>query len=181
MKDHSRTLKILVSLVASMTVGGGVLMLLDRQGPSQGAFSLASYTRLDSVENALAHNGQTYAWDRIEVFYSQTPAGTLDTYAQWKQLSSTDELNFHFMIYNGLESTDGLIVSTNRWLKQRPCLPNKEWYGTSQTIRICVIGDGVKNLATDSQIRRTWNLIDKLKRRMNITSDNIVFPANWQL
>ena len=55
MNNQKRTIFVLVSLVASMTIGALLLMALDQQTPSSGAYSLASYLRLDPIENATDH------------------------------------------------------------------------------------------------------------------------------
>lgn len=181
MTNHSRTVKILISLVAGMTAGAGLLMLLDQKAPSEGAFSLSSYTRLDPVDFVIAHPGGNYAWNRIEVFFSGTTGGNLDTLAQGWGLRNSEELNFHFVVYNGLDGRDGLIERTDRWVRQHSAMPSPRWYGSAETIRICVISDGVRATPTESQIRRTTTLVEKLGRQFGIRTEDIDYPKNWQL
>ena len=183
MQKQTRTAKILVSLVASMSLGALILIALDNQTISAGPFSLASYVRLNPVEEVTstlsipnAHN-----WNRIYVHYSSASAANLEQLAAVNDLANPKELNFHFAVFNGIDSTDGKIHATEKWLKQSPALPEKNWLGSSQAIRICVIADGIRALPTDCQVKRTAALIESLARKFNIQTAEIHYPTNWQL
>lgn len=151
-----------------MTIGALVLMGLDKQSLTAGPFSLASYTKLSSIEKIATGSLVSPAehWDYVEVYYSETTAGNEDT-------------NFHFLVCSG--SKDGDITSTTKWDLQRAALPGQDWFGNSQTIRICIAADGVRTLVTDCQIQRATDLVEQLARDFNISKKNISYPANWQL
>ena len=171
-----------MSLVASMTLGAIVLMALDGQVLRGGAFSLASYTRLNSVEKVASSVKVpvAYSWSRIEISYSGTDSGNSARLAAEQGLADELDVNFHFVICNGAGGDDGLIESTEKWLRQRPCLTGSDWYGSSQTIRICIITGGFRTL-TDSQIKRTAALVETLSRKLDISVERISYPAGWQL
>ena len=181
MRNQGRTVKILASLVASMTVGAVVLMALDRQSLPAGAFSLASYTRLNSVEEVVSDVRAVEAmnWDGVEVHYSRTGSGNLEQLAVLKGLASSKDLNFHFVVCNGAGNADGVIQSTERWLKQRPALQGGNWYGNPGTIRICLIADGAGVAPTDSQRKRIATLVESLVRKFNLRPQLIRYPVNW--
>lgn len=181
MKKQTRTAKVLVSLVGAMTFGACVLMALDNQSLSAGAFSLASYTDLNSINDvASPRNGLALgSWSHVEVFYSNTSAGDSTQLAKLKGLSNVSDLNFHFTVCNGLGANDGLIESTPRWKLQRPCLSGTKWYGNAQTIRVCVIANSLKSLPTDSQRKRTAGLLASISRKFDISPENISYPVNW--
>ena len=184
MTNQSRVSKVLISLMASMTIGALVLMALDNHSLSGGPFSLASYTNLNPIEQvALTVKPADPAnWSRIEISYSRTAAGNIDRLAKSNGLTSSADLNFHFVICNGQGETDGRIQATEKWRRQRPCLPGGNWYGTGRrTIRLCVIADGLKTLPTDCQVKRTAALAEALARKFDIPSQKILYPANWQL
>jgi len=166
-----------------MTVGTLVLMLLDEQSPSGGAFSLASYTNLNPIEQVAmtARPAGSGKWNRIEISCSGTQAGNIEQLARLAGLTSSSELNFHFVVCNGRGANDGHIQATQRWRWQRPCLPSENWYGSDQTIRICMITDGAKTVLTDCQVKRTAALAEALARKFNIPSRHIIYPENWQL
>ena len=166
-----------------MTIGAVVLMALDNQSLSGGAFSLASYTNLNPIEQvALTLTpSDTAFWDRIEISCSGTQAGNIAQLAGLAGLTNGSELNFHFVICNGQGASDGHIQASQKWRRQRPCLPGENWYGSDQTIRICTIGDGFKTAPTDCQVKRTAALAEALARKFNIPSRQILYPTNWQL
>jgi len=185
MSSQSREAKILIYLVVSMTIGAAVLMALDSQSISAGAFSLASYSSLGSISSVTETRQGTMAdrWNRIEVSYSNTKGGDLAQMASLSGLTSPDDLNFHFLVCNNLGqiALDGQIQSTEKWLNQWSALPGVAWYGSSKTIRICVIGEGKRTPASDYQVSRTQELIDSLARKFDIKPSNISYPAAWQL
>jgi hypothetical protein len=158
-------------------------MALDNQSLSGGPFSLASYTNLNPIEQVALAVKPAYPanWNRIEISYSRTPAGSIQQLAASIGLTSSADLNFHFVICNGQGETDGRIQAAEKWRMQRPCLPSGNWYGTGRTIRLCVIADGLKILPTDCQLRRTAALAEALARKFDIPSQQILYPDNWQL
>jgi hypothetical protein len=183
MSNQPREAKILIYLVVSMTIGAALLMALDSQSISAGAFSLASYSSLGSISSVTQTRQGTTAdrWDRIEVFYSNTKGGDLAQLASLSGLTNPDDLNFHFLVCNSLGALDGQIQSTEKWLNQWSALPGVAWYGSSKTIRICVIGEGKRTPASDYQVSRTQELIDSLSRKFDIKPSSVSYPAGWQL
>jgi hypothetical protein len=166
-----------------MTIGAVVLMALDDRSPSGGAFSLASYTNLNPIEQVAmtAKPADISNWERIEICYSGTQAGNVEQMAGLAGLTNGGELDFHFVVCNGRGASDGHIQATERWRWQRPCLPSENWYGSDQTIRICMIADGSKTAPTDCQVKRTAALAEALARKFNISPRQILYPSNWQL
>ncbi len=182
MSVQPRTAKILVSLIISMTAAAVLLMVLDGHSISAGTFSLASYSSLGSIKQAATSRAEHRAngWNRIEVFYSKTAGGNLKQIASVHGLTSPQDLNFHFLVCNFLGAIDGHIQATEKWGMQWPALPSGNWYGSSQTIRICVIGDGGKAKPTDFQIRRTLDLVSYLAAKFEISRAYIQYPDDWQ-
>ena len=166
-----------------MTVGVFVLMALDNKSISGGAFSLASYSTLGSVKEAVVSKSTTSAerWRQVEVFYSKTSGGNLEQLASLGGLMSSQDINFHFLICNGLGGIDGQIITTEKWLRQWSSLPDGSWNGSERTIRICVIASGTRNPPTGSQLTRTAELAEILARKFHISRKNILYPTSWQL
>jgi len=182
MSNQPRAARILICLVVAMTIGAAVLMALDHQSISAGAFSLASYSSLGPIADIIATRelAKSDRWDKIEVFYSNTRGGNLNQLASLNGLTSAEDVNFHFLVCNGLGGIDGQIQPTEKWLNQWSALPGGVWYGSSTTIRICVISEG-KTKASDYQISRTEELIQHLSRKFNIPLSNIIYPEDWQI
>lgn len=182
MANKTRVTKVLAMLLASMTVGAIILMALGHHPPSAGPFSLWTYYRLDSVQNSISSTATQSPdrWNHIEIYYSGTKSGNIELLASQNGLASPDDANFHFCLCNGDGGKDGQILATEKWKRQWPLIPGPTWYGTSQTIRICMIADGKTAYPTDSQIKRIETLLDRLCRKFRIQPESISYPSDWR-
>ena len=182
MITKSRTITVWVCLISSMTLGALVLMSLESKAPDGGAFSLASYTKLEGIDDNLVTQAtfNKENWSRIEVSFSNTQAGNIDSLALVSNLASSDELNYHFVVCNGKGGENGLIESTTKWRKQYPALPDNDWYGSRKTIRIKVIANKYDSPATDSQVKRVNKLLDLLCQKCDIEPINIDYPMGYE-
>jgi hypothetical protein len=182
MPNQPRVAKVLAALLVSMTLGAVVLMVLGNNPPSAGPFCLSSYYRLDPVEQAISSQAAQshYRWNCIEIYYSNTAAGNIEQLASLSGLSSSEDINYHFVICNGLGGDDGQIQPTEKWQRQWSVLPEQTWYGSSQTIRICVIADDKTVRPTNLQIKRVESLVETLSRKFNIQPQYIYYPSDWK-
>lgn len=182
MSNQPRVAKVLVVLLISMTTGAVVLMALGNHPPSAGTFTLSTYYRLDPIKQATdSRVTQTPGrWERVEVFYSGTKAGNIEQLASLSGLASSDDINFHFIICNGLGGNDGQIHATEKWQNQWSVIPDHSWYGSSRTIRVCVVADAKSVRPTDSQIKRTEALVDALSHKFSVSPAKIFYPNNWR-
>jgi len=182
MSNQPRVVKVLAALLISMTAGAIILMALGNNPPSAGPFCLSSYYRLDPIEKAIFSRTAQFPerWNRIEVYYSSTKAGNIEQLASLNGLASSDDINCHFCICNGLGGSDGQVQTTERWQRQWPVIPGRTWYGSRQTVRICVIADHKTAPPTDFQTKRTEALVEALSRKFEIAPQSIYYPADWQ-
>ena len=182
MSNQPRVVKVLAALLISMTTGAVVLMALGNNSPSAGTFSLSSYYRLNPIEKAIsfrAAQSSTRRWNCIEIYYSGTKAGNIGQLASLNGLAGPEDINCHFVICNGLGGSDGQIQPTEKWLRQWPIIPGRSWYGSEQTIRICVIANCVNIPTTNCQIRRVEALAEALSRKFDIQPRYIYYPDQW--
>ncbi|MHC4157915.1 MAG: peptidoglycan recognition protein family protein [Planctomycetota bacterium] len=181
MSNQPRVAKVLAALLISMTAGATLLMALSDDPPSAGPFCLSSYYRLNPIEKAVTSRAaqSPNRWNCIEIYYSDTKAGNLEQLASLNGLARAEDINCHFVICNGLGANDGQIQSTEKWQRQWSIIPGKTWYGTGQTIRICIIADGNSSAPTSFQIKRAEALIETLRRKFDIHPDNIYYPGDW--
>jgi len=172
MPNQARVIKVLATLLTSMTIGAIVLMALGHNPPSAGPFSLWTYYRLDPVQKAISSRAAQSPdrWNRIEIYLKQL--------AQQGGLADPEDINFHFCLCNGRGGEDGQILTTEKWQRQWSPIPGPTWYGSSQTIRICIIADETTFL-TDCQIKRIETLLDGLCRKFHIQPEAIYYPSNW--
>ena len=177
-----RQAKIFAVLLISMTAGAIALMVLGNNPPTAGAFCLSRYYRLDPVEEVISLRVAQSAnrWNFVEIYYSGTKAGNVEQLVSLGGLACPEDINCHFVVCNGLGGGDGQIQPTEKWQRQWSIIPGQTWYGSGQTIRICVIADGKDTCPTDSQRKRTEALVEQLQRKFDIQRDCIYYPNDWQ-
>lgn len=160
-----------------MTVGAVVLMALGNNPPSAGPFCLSTYYRLESVDHALRSEmpQSVDRWNSIEIFFSQTKGGNIDRLAEASGLADADDLNCHFVICNGVGAGDGEIQTTEKWQMQSTAYVGP---ASEQTIRVCLIGDGLTAFATDSQLRRLETLLEALCRKFAVSAESVHLPPD---
>ncbi len=181
MSNQPRVAKVLAALLVSMTAGAIVLMALGNNPPSAGAFCLSSYYHLNPIEKTITPQAAQYParWSSIEIYYSGTKAGNIEQLASMTGLANREDLNCHFVVCNGLGGSDGQIQSTEKWRRQWSIIPGKTWYGSGQTIRICVIADSKNARLTDCQVKRIGELLEGLCRKFDIQTESIYYPRGW--
>jgi hypothetical protein len=182
MANQPRVTRVLVVLLISMTVGAIVLMALGNHPPSAGAFCLSTYYRLNAVEQAVSSRVAQAPgrWESVEIYYSGTKAGNIDQIASLSGLTSSDDINCHFVICNGLGGNDGQIQTTEKWQKQWSVIPDHTWYGSSRTIRVCLIADGKSVRPTNAQIKRAEALVEALSAKFSVPPAKIFYPSKWR-
>jgi hypothetical protein len=182
MSNQPRVVKVLSALVVSMTTGVIVLMALGNNAPLAGPFSLSAYTRLDPIEKAINSIApqSPERWNSIEIYYSGSKAGNIEQLASLEGLSNPEDINCHFCIYNGLGGENGRIEPTEKWHRQWSSTPSATWYGSGQTVRICLISDGKNGGPTNYQRRRLTDLVEALSHRFNIKPESVYYPGGWQ-
>jgi len=184
MTEQARTSRVLIGLIVSMTLGAIVLIALDNKGGQVkgGTFQLSVYLRHEPVDKVvfggLSSRGE---WRGIEVYYSQTSGGNARQLALLSGLTGGQDLNAHFVICNGNGGKEGEIERTERWLYQQPCVSSGAWHGSTDTLRICVVADGVSRMPTECQKRRTDDLVKELSRSFKIKGNMVIYPVNWRM
>jgi hypothetical protein len=182
MSNQPRVTKVLMVLLVSMTTGAVVLMALGNHPPSAGPFCLSTYYRLDPIQQAI-DSRVTQApgrWESVEIYFSGTKAGNVAQLASLSGLTNSDDINCHFVICNGLGGSDGQIQTTEKWQKQWSVIPDHTWYGSSRTVRICLVADGRSVRPTNAQIKRTEALVESLSMKFNVPASKIFYPTNWR-
>jgi hypothetical protein len=183
MQKQTRTIRIFISLVASMSIGALALMALDSHSFSAGPFSLASYTSLSSPEQAAGDIAvpDAHSFQQIHIEYCTASVGNIEQLAAANDLPKPEDLDFHFVVFNGFDGIDGEIVATEKWFTQRPVASISGNGECAQAIEIRVISNAIETKPTDCQVKRTADLVESLARKCNIPMNNIHYPKNWQL
>jgi hypothetical protein len=187
MTAQSRQTKVLVVLLVSIVLCTIILNVLGHNPPSAGAFCLSQYYRLVPVEKLVRSREvqRPGYWKWIEIYYSEDDVANRAASGSLSSVSGQEEIDCHFIIYNGLIGHDGRIKPTEKWNRQlaanRPADNNRRHARQyEQTIYICIITNGQNPQPTNSQIKRAEVLAEELCREFNIKSESILYPNNWQ-
>jgi hypothetical protein len=167
-------------LVVAMTLTTGLLGMLQTEKGSSTQFSLSSYYvnsgySLDVL--SISSSAVPFKWRGINVEISGTQAGNIETLAMAKELSSSDLLNYHFVICNDFSAgeegsdNDGLIQPTVRWQNQYPCTEEGQWQMPGY-VRVCVISDGS---LTAKQRKSIESLVEGICHNCDITADRVQY------
>ncbi len=185
--DSSVEAKVLVALLVSIVLCTIILNVLGHNPPSAGAFCLSQYYRLVPVEE-LIHSREVQRpryWKWIEIYYSEVDSVIQAASGSLSSVIGREDIDCHFIVYNGLTGHDGQIKPTEKWNRQltaiRPLENNKQRARQNeQTIYISIITNGQTGQPTNFQIKRVQVLIEELCREFNIKSESILYPNNWQ-
>jgi hypothetical protein len=177
MAVRNRSVTVLFSLIASMTLGAFILMAMDNHRPIIGAYSLSSYLRLDPVDEVVKNSITVHPgyWDQVQIYYSNTPGGSAGELALLTDLANGTKAQFHFVVGNGNGAEDGAVQAGQFWKLQRLCQDR------NGVIRVCVISDGRAGSVSDCQLKRTGALVESLIRTFDISPRNVQYPVNWQM
>ena len=182
MSVHRREEKIFAALLVSITAGAIVLMVLGKNPPSAGAFSLSRYYRLAPIEKTILSRTalSPTRWRGVEIYYSGTKAGNIEQLASLSGLAGPEDINCHFVICNGLGGGDGQIQPTEKWQRQWSVILGRTQCDSGQTIRICIVADAKTTFPTDFQIKRVEELVEGLCKKFDIRPKSIYYPNDWK-
>jgi hypothetical protein len=197
MTVQSRQTKVLIVLLVSIVLCTIILNMLGHNPPSAGAFCLSQYYSLAPVEESIdsleVRRQRYFKW--IKVYYSKdntsrrVTSGPNDLRDEQSGLlsdvSGRPDFDCHFIIYNGHSGVDGEIEPTENWKRQLPIKPlpdskDRPGWQCEQTIYVCIAVDSQSTEPTNIQIKRLYVLVKGLCRELNIKSDSVLYPNNWQ-
>ena len=194
-----RTLLVLTSLIAAMTVASGALMALrPHAAPSARLIPLSAVAPAWSprTDDPLASQVAPAAgrWQAIVIHDSASPTGSAATLDERHRRAGLGELGYHFVVGNGGGSGDGQIENSRRWRDQLEGAhsggPHGQWYN-QHALGICLVGDGDRQAPTSAQLEQLVYLVRELQRRLGVPAENVVlsygsgdteqsgFPAAW--
>jgi hypothetical protein len=168
-----RTLIVWGTLVASMTLASGLLMLLEPRPIRQvGNLSLSAVEAAPSGIDVIFHTDPAPApdrWQRIVIQHSGEPSGSARTIGQRHQALGYGGLQYHFVIGNGFDrqAEDGLIEVGPLWLNQGDSVY------TDHAITICLVGNGDRLPPTEAQLRQLERLVTRLQQRLDVPPDRV--------
>lgn len=180
----SRAKVVWLSLLASMTGVGGVLLMLNpaQAGDRAGMPALvatAPAAGLDAIFSSPAKLDRT-RWTSIVIHHSGANFGTPSSIDKEHRAQGSRWMGHHFVIGNGRGMEDGELHVGYRWLQQLPghhaAGPRGEEFNL-RSISICLVGDGDSTPFTPLQLQRLRQLLDGLRREMGISADQVVLHS----
>jgi hypothetical protein len=178
-----------VSFLASMTVVGGLLMLLDKgQVPRTDGLTLSPLAVASGVGIAGAADPvfetrrplDTRRWQAIVIHHSGALNGSPASIEREHEARSLKGLGHHFIIGNGRGMEDGQVYLGFRWRDQLPGAhaagPEGDWYN-HHAISICLVGDGDRRPFTPAQLRELSELTQTLCRKLGIPESRVLLHS----
>lgn len=184
-----RTIVVLSSLIGSMTLASGLLLLLE-PAPSNSwgrAIELTSVRSLVSEDEQIfevevpVHSGR---WDAIVIHDSGSRFGSAATVDRVHRQLGRDGLGYHFVINNQQgDHEDGQIERGPRWRQQQDGHHSGgtrgEWLNR-RAIGICLIGDLAKEGPSNAQIEQLIWLVQRLQARLEISANRVFSPSDLE-
>ena len=181
----SRTQAVWLSLVAALTVVGGLLAALSGgTAPRIARAAPAAAVEREATEGAgidvifdTKQNLIKDRWASIVVHDSGSPMGSAARLAERDEGRGLRGLGLHFVITNGQGGPDGQIQIGYRWNEQLPGahvegLRSREL--NEVAIGIALIGDGERRPFTDAQMASLRRLVRSLCERLEIPQDAVM-------
>lgn len=170
------------SLMASMTLVGGLLFVLDRS-PAQRLEGLsvppliATRTPKDISSIFETRAALRSNWAGIVVHHSAGPAGSPDALDAQARTLGLKGLGYHFVIGNGTGMDDGELFVSRRWRDQEfgahVAGENADEFNKNY-IGICLIGDGERRAPTEAQLLRLKELVAALMHECQIPKEKVL-------
>lgn len=174
-----RTLIVLGTLVAGMTVVSGMLRLLE-PGPVAplNGVTLQSVQGGPSPEARLFNTAAARDWQAIVIHDSGRLTDSARSIAHRHEQLGRSGLGYHFVVNNGQgEKSDGVIEVGYRWEHQRQghylaAGKDSDWFHDN-AVSICLAGDANREPFTRAQLRELVWLVQSLQQRFDIPAEAV--------
>lgn len=115
-------------------------------------------------------------WKYIVIHHSATPSGSASSFDHYhREKKGWDRgLGYHFVIGNGNGSSNGVVETGRRWIRQIDGAHAGSAEYNKHGIGICLVGDFETGHPTEEQMSSLVMLVRELQRLCNIPSENVV-------
>ncbi|MFQ5956331.1 MAG: peptidoglycan recognition family protein [Candidatus Brocadiales bacterium] len=115
-------------------------------------------------------------WRYIVIHHSATPSGSANSFDHYHREKKgwNRGLGYHFVIGNGNGSSNGIVETGPRWLRQIDGAHAGSAEYNQRGIGICLVGDFETSRPTSEQTSSLVGLIKELQRLCSIPSENII-------
>ncbi len=198
--SQKRVATVLASLVATLTLSAGVLLMLEggtTASPLTAAFAALPVEAQMATETPLRKG----AWEYIIVYESGDLAGSSASLVEGRVTGGAQlpphtvrpKANFHFVIdgpQSGPQLADGQLQVGTSWLRQDLqdpyAAPNAGWpdprYHSkfyTNAVSVCLMSDLNRAPVSAAQHQKLVQVLHELQHRLNIPKSHIYFQ--WEL
>ena len=174
-----RTRTVWAAFAASMSLVGGLLLLVDGPGTFTTPELVSTEFKGDSIDVIFDTRTptDTERWNAIVIHHSGSQVGTPESIASEHRAIGLQGLGHHFIVGNGNGLRNGQIHVGYRWDEQLPGAhvggPNADEYNL-HAIGICLVGVGDRHRFTEAQLDQLVVLIQALQAELGIPDDRIL-------
>ena len=113
-------------------------------------------------------------WKYIVLHHSASLGGSAQIFDQWHREKGWRGLAYHFVIGNGTDQGDGVIIAGPRWFSQEAGAHANAAEYNEHGIGICLVGNFDLQPPTQAQLEATALLVKTLCRQFAIAGSQIV-------
>jgi len=153
-------------------------LLRPQSAPQPKPLAKAAPKKSDGKQSWFPPGGFSKRWKYIVVHHSADERSTPEGMAAWHRQRGWDELGYHFVIGNGVNTRDGAITPGTRWPKQKhgahtriSSTDDNRW--NEHGIGICLIGNFEKRGPTPKQIESLTELLAFLTKHCRLSESSI--------
>lgn len=196
--SQKRVAMVLASLVGTLTLSAGMLLLMEGGAMGTSPLGAAVATPAALSPSVPLREG---VWKYIIIYESGDLAGSAASLADGRVIGGSDrspnlrpKVNFHFVIDNARSRrgvADGEIETGSAWMNQEEGAPVAGWrdvspytplpyYNSSKngSIGICMVGDLNREPTSDQQNKKLVQLVQYLRSNLNLSNDCVYFQ--WE-
>ena len=173
-----RSLIVLGSLLAAMTVVSGLLLMLEPGGGFQSTWRLSLASLEDTRPNAkeqlfgLASGVEMNRWSGVVIHRGSQADAVLARYGDPLRSDKSASRGYHFWIESTLDGQDGRIRISPQWRDQRYL--NQQKGSGDPMIRISLAPAEAGKIPSDRQIRSLLWLVHRLQQRCHVPAGRVV-------
>jgi hypothetical protein len=197
--SQKRVAVVLASLVGTLTVSCGLLLLMENRPLTGSALPMSATPPDWSAVTSPRVSLQSDRWNYIIIYESGDLAASAASLAQGRinEGGRSENINsarpaaqFHFVVDDADSrrgANDGELEIGSAWLEQLAGAPYAGWpdsryYNFSQyknAVGVCVTADLNRTAISEQQTQTLLQLTTELQRRLNIPSQQVLFQ--WEL
>ncbi len=168
----NRRSKVLLALVACMTLGSGLLLALSGDPVEEvDVAALSGLIRPTAKSPPAPDVAAAAAWQRIVIHSSRTAGGSLG------QLEREHERAYGGCAYHFVISADGTVQASRRWERQEPAPPDADG-STVRGIQVVLIGRFDNQPPGHDQFAALQSLVLKLTADHSIPKDRVLLHCH---